>query len=73
MQMVDERGKPASTNYEVIEVKDNMTRVHFYPVTVSLSSCCSYFDNTEYFSSTSLMTIGAHASIEGACITLSRP
>ena len=31
MQMVHERGKQASTNYEVIEVKDNMTRVYFYP------------------------------------------
>jgi len=54
MQMVHEKGKQAITNYEVIEVKNNMTRVHFYPITVSLTCfCCSYFDNTEYFSSTS--------------------
>ena len=40
MQMVHERGKQAITNYEVIEVKDNMTRVHFYPITVSLTCYC---------------------------------
>ena len=36
MQMVHEKGKPARTNYDVIEVKDNITRIHFYPITVRL-------------------------------------
>jgi len=33
MQMVSEDGKPAQTIYEVVEVVDGITRVHFYPVT----------------------------------------
>jgi len=28
----DEHGKKATTKYEVIEVKDNKTRIHFYPI-----------------------------------------
>ncbi|SDI61180.1 RluA family pseudouridine synthase [Winogradskyella thalassocola] len=27
-----EHGKKATTNYEVVEVKDNKTRIHFYPI-----------------------------------------
>jgi len=40
MQMVSENGKPAMTIYEVVEVFDNITRVHFYPETVSVN--CQY-------------------------------
>jgi len=42
MQMVHEKGKQAITNYKVIDVKNNTTRVHFYPITVSSSCCCCY-------------------------------
>ena len=35
MQMVAEVGKPAQAVYEVIEVADGLTRVNFYPITVS--------------------------------------
>ena len=36
MQMVSKDGKPAQTIYEVVEVVNGLTRIHFYPVTVSL-------------------------------------
>ena len=35
MQMVAEVGKPAQAVYEVVEVADGLTRVNFYPITVS--------------------------------------
>jgi len=37
MQKVCKEGKPAQTIYDVIEIADGRTRVHFYPVTVSWS------------------------------------
>ena len=40
MQMVSDKGKPAQTIYEVVDVADGRTRVHFYPVTVSESCIC---------------------------------
>jgi len=36
MQAVSENGKPAKTVYEVVEVVNNITRVHFHPQTVSV-------------------------------------
>jgi tRNA pseudouridine32 synthase/23S rRNA pseudouridine746 synthase len=28
-----EHGKPAVTRYDVVEIKDGKTRIHFYPIT----------------------------------------
>ena len=72
MQMVDERGKLAITNYEVIEVKNNMTRVHFYPITVRLDLFL-LFDTPHINTYQPLFfTIGADSSIAFACSTFSR-
>jgi len=72
MQMVHEKGKPARTSYDVIEVKNNMTRVHFYPITVSLSLCCSYLITQSTSHPLFFFTIGAHASAPNSCSTFSR-
>ena len=55
MQMVSEKGKPAKTIYEIIEVANGHTRMHFYPVTVS-----SLFVMVKALSVASLALTAAH-------------